>query len=401
MGGTVVGAAPRHRRICKSPRPSSRDLELASKGAGPLPLCPLLSSILPKSQRLLWEVGLMMPFERFSPTAKKVLTLAQDEAEKSHHSYIGTEHLLLGLLREGDGLAAKVLGNLGVEIDKVRTTIDSILGRNERIIVQQMIPTSRVQKVIEIAFEEAKRMNSQEVGTEHLLLGLLLEGEGIAAHVLEDLGANLERVRVEIARTRGDAPAAPTAPPDPQFEGLARLHEELHRGGGTLARPAAYWSGYTPLQPFSQLDHGVGWPMDLAVRSSICLAAEEGAAVAASEIGLEHLLVGLLRQGEGVAARAMTSLGVELAAVRQPARESAPSAAAAVHPQPLRLGQEATGALRDAVRISILEGRPSVDTGDVLLAVAEQLVAAVGRPELDTVAVHAAVARCRPDGVEH
>jgi ATP-dependent Clp protease ATP-binding subunit ClpC len=138
------------------------------------------------------------PFERFTEKAKKVLTLAQDEAEKSHHSYIGTEHLLLGLLREGDGLAAKVLANLGVEIDKVRSTIESVLGRNERVIVQQIIPTSRVKKVIEIAFEEAKRMNNTYVGTEHLLLGLLIEGEGIAAHVLEDLGASLEKVRQEM-----------------------------------------------------------------------------------------------------------------------------------------------------------------------------------------------------------
>ncbi|MHB8393419.1 MAG: ATP-dependent Clp protease ATP-binding subunit [Candidatus Dormibacteria bacterium] len=140
----------------------------------------------------------MYPFERFTEKAKKVLTLAQDEAEKSHHSYIGTEHLLLGLLREGDGLAANVLANLGVEIDKVRTTIESVLGRNDRVIVQQIVPTSRVKKVIEVAFEEAKRMNNTYVGTEHLLLGLLIEGEGIAAHVLEDMGANLGKVRAEL-----------------------------------------------------------------------------------------------------------------------------------------------------------------------------------------------------------
>ncbi|MHB8572525.1 MAG: ATP-dependent Clp protease ATP-binding subunit [Candidatus Dormibacteria bacterium] len=142
----------------------------------------------------------MYPFERFTERAKKVLTLAQEEAEKSHHSYIGTEHLLLGLLREQEGLAAKVLGNLGVEITKVRATIESVLGRNERIIIQQIIPTSRVKKVIEISFEEARRMGHNYVGTEHLLLGLLIEGEGIAAHVLEDLGANLEKVRGEIER---------------------------------------------------------------------------------------------------------------------------------------------------------------------------------------------------------
>jgi ATP-dependent Clp protease ATP-binding subunit ClpC len=142
----------------------------------------------------------LYPFERFTERAKKVLTLAQEEAERSHHSYIGTEHLLLGLLREGEGLAAKVLNNLGVEIGKVRQTIESVLGRNERIIIQQIIPTSRVKKVIEISFEEARRMGNNYVGTEHLLLGLLIEGEGIAAHVLEDLGANLEKVRGEIDR---------------------------------------------------------------------------------------------------------------------------------------------------------------------------------------------------------
>jgi ATP-dependent Clp protease ATP-binding subunit ClpC len=132
----------------------------------------------------------LYPFERF----------AQEEAERSHHSYIGTEHLLLGLLREGEGLAAKVLNNLGIEINKVRATIESVLGRNERIIIQQIIPTSRVKKVIEISFEEARRMGNNYVGTEHLLLGLLIEGEGIAAHVLEDLGASLEKVRGEIDR---------------------------------------------------------------------------------------------------------------------------------------------------------------------------------------------------------
>jgi len=140
------------------------------------------------------------PFERFTERAKKVLTLAQEEAERSHHSYIGTEHLLLGLFREREGLAAKVLNNLGVEIGMVRQTIESVLGRNDRIIIQQIIPTSRVKKVIEISFDEARRMEHNYVGTEHLLLGLLIEGEGIAAHVLEDLGATAERVRPEIER---------------------------------------------------------------------------------------------------------------------------------------------------------------------------------------------------------
>ena len=142
----------------------------------------------------------MYPFERFSERAKKVLTLAQEEAERSHHSYIGTEHLLLGLMREGEGIAHQVLMNLGVDISKVRQTVESVIGRNERIIIQQIIPTSRVKRVIEISFEEARRMGHNFVGTEHLLLALVLEGEGIAAHVLQDLGATEQAVRSEIDR---------------------------------------------------------------------------------------------------------------------------------------------------------------------------------------------------------
>ncbi len=139
------------------------------------------------------------PFERFTERAKHVLSLAQEEAERSRHTYIGTEHILLGLLRETNGIAAQTLANLGIDIARIRQTIESVLGRNERIF-QRMIPTSRVKKVIEISFDEARRMGDNFVGTEHLLLGLLIEGEGIGAHVLIDLGAPLEKVRPEIER---------------------------------------------------------------------------------------------------------------------------------------------------------------------------------------------------------
>ncbi|HAC44672.1 MAG TPA: NDP-hexose 4-ketoreductase, partial [Chloroflexi bacterium] len=179
---------------------------------------------------------MLYPFERFTERAKKVLTLAQEEAERSHHSYIGTEHLLLGLLREGEGLAAKVLNNLGVEIGKVRQTIESVLGRNERIIIQQIIPTSRVKKVIEISFEEARRMGHNYVGTEHLLLGLLIEGEGIAAHVLEDLGATLEKVRSEIERLLHDSSAETEAEPAPKKPSKTPLLDQFGRDLTELAR---------------------------------------------------------------------------------------------------------------------------------------------------------------------
>lgn len=180
------------------------------------------------------------PFERFSDEAKKVLTLAQDEAERSHHSYIGTEHLLLGLIRQDEGLAAKVLASLGVEIEKVRSTIESVLGRNERIRAQQIIPTSRVKKVIEIAFQEAQRMSNSNVETEHLLLGLLIEGEGIAAHVLEDLGATLEKVRRELERVAGYPPAPMALEEDEKIPAsIVRLHSRLHIQLGEPVAPEA------------------------------------------------------------------------------------------------------------------------------------------------------------------
>ena len=178
----------------------------------------------------------MYPFERFTERAKKVLALAQEEAERSHHSYIGTEHVLLGLLREGDGIAAKVLNNLGVEIDKVRQTVESLLGRDKGLFVQQqIIPTSRVKKVIEISFEEARRMGHNYVGSEHLLLGLLTEGEGIAAHVLQDLGANLDKVRAEIERLHHGSTVEDTEPP-PKKPSKTPLLDQFGRDLTELAR---------------------------------------------------------------------------------------------------------------------------------------------------------------------
>jgi len=147
------------------------------------------------------------PFERFAEEAKKVLTLAQEEAERSQHSYIGTEHLLLGLLRNQEGVGCKVLTGLGVHIEQVRKKIETVLGVNERIVFQDIIPTSRVKHVIEISFDEARNMGSQNVNSGHLLMGLVIEGEGIAAHVLEDLGAGADRVIAAVEAALGATPS--------------------------------------------------------------------------------------------------------------------------------------------------------------------------------------------------
>ena len=139
-------------------------------------------------------------FDKFTVRARRVLTLAQEEAQRFNHNYIGTEHLLLGLVREGDGVAAKVLANLGVELSKVRSAVEFIIGRGDRAVLGEIGLTPRAKKVIELAVDEARRLNHHYIGTEHLLLGLVREGEGIAAGVLESLGVNLERVRAETTR---------------------------------------------------------------------------------------------------------------------------------------------------------------------------------------------------------
>lgn len=137
-------------------------------------------------------------FDKFTERAKKVLVLAQEEAQRFNHNYIGTEHLLLGLVREGEGIAAKVLSNLGVELQKVRSAVEFIIGRGDRMVIGDISLTPRAKKVIELAVEEARRLNHNYIGTEHLLLGLVREGEGIAAGVLESLGVNLEKVRTQV-----------------------------------------------------------------------------------------------------------------------------------------------------------------------------------------------------------
>jgi ATP-dependent Clp protease ATP-binding subunit ClpA len=139
-------------------------------------------------------------FDRFSERARKVLTLAQEEAQRFNHNYIGTEHLLLGLLREGEGVAAKVLFNLGIELTKVRSAVEFIIGRGERQVMGDIGLTPRAKKVIELAVDEARRLGHHYIGTEHLLLGLLREEEGVAAGVLEKLGMSIEKARSEVVR---------------------------------------------------------------------------------------------------------------------------------------------------------------------------------------------------------
>ncbi len=146
-------------------------------------------------------------FEKFSERARKVLSLAQEEAQRFNHNYIGTEHILLGLVRETEGVAARVLANVGVDLNKVRSAVEFIIGRGDKPAQGEIGLTPRAKKVVELAVDEARRMNHTYIGTEHLLIGLLREGEGVAAGVLESLGVNLEKVRGETHRVLSQSPS--------------------------------------------------------------------------------------------------------------------------------------------------------------------------------------------------
>ena len=137
-------------------------------------------------------------FEKFSERARRALTRAQEEAQHFGHSYIDTEHILLGLIVEDDGVASKILNNLGVAASKVRAAVEFVVGRGERTNQGEVGLTPRAKKVIELAVEEARRLDHTYIGTEHLLLGLLREHEGTAASVLESFGVTLEKVQNEL-----------------------------------------------------------------------------------------------------------------------------------------------------------------------------------------------------------
>ena len=157
-------------------------------------------------------------FEKFSERARRVLTLAQNEAQRFNHNYIGTEHILLGLVGETEGVVARVLKNLGIDLEKVRAAVEFIIGRGEKPVTGEIGLTPRAKKVIELAVDEARRANHSYIGTEHLLAGLLREGEGVASGVLESLGVTLEKVRTETQRVLSQNVPTTTA----QGRGTAR-----------------------------------------------------------------------------------------------------------------------------------------------------------------------------------
>jgi ATP-dependent Clp protease ATP-binding subunit ClpC len=171
-------------------------------------------------------------FERFTDRARRVVVLSQEEARRLNHNYIGTEHVLLGLLQEHEGIAARVLISLGVSLDDARSQVEGIIGHGTQVPGSDHIPfTPRAKKVLELSLREALQLGHDYIGTEHLLLGLIREGEGVAAQVLVRLGAQLSQVRSAVihALEGSTEPEPSRAEPEPADIVIRSLQDENRR----------------------------------------------------------------------------------------------------------------------------------------------------------------------------
>lgn len=229
-------------------------------------------------------------FDRFTERARKVLSLAQEEMQRFQHNYIGTEHLLLGLVREGEGIAAKVLSQFGITLNNVRDAVQLRVGRGDRMVLGKVGLTPRAQEVIALAVKEAETLNHHFVGTEHLLLGLIGMPESIAVNVLQDLGVTVEEVRAEILRILSQKSG-------PQSTLILQARGDRQRMKRERERDR-----------FDRFDDDA--------RKVLNLAQEEAQRFQHNYIGTEHLLLGLVGLEESTAARILNRLGVELSKAR-------------------------------------------------------------------------------------
>jgi ATP-dependent Clp protease ATP-binding subunit ClpA len=232
----------------------------------------------------------MGPFDRFNDRAKRVLALAQDESIRFNHTYIGTEHLLLGLVREGEGVAARVLEALSVDLSRLRSEVERTIGRGDGTrSPSEIVLAPQTKEVINHAIEEARKLGHGHVGTEHLLLGIVRAENSTAAKILAKFGVALEAVRHQVIATLGQRGAPP---------GDQRTHQ--------------------PPQSVTRFT-AAGGPFDRFTEPAkrvLAHAQEEAMRLKHNYIGTEHVLLGLVLEAESSAARALSSLGVELSKVR-------------------------------------------------------------------------------------
>ncbi|MGH2630572.1 MAG: Clp protease N-terminal domain-containing protein, partial [Actinomycetota bacterium] len=180
-------------------------------------------------------------FERFTDRARRVVVLAQEEARMLNHNYIGTEHILLGLIHEGEGVAAKALESLNISLEAVRQQVEEIIGQGQAAPTGHIPFTPRAKKVLELSLREALQLGHNYIGTEHILLGLIREGEGVAAQVLQKLGADLNRVRQTVIQllsgyTGGKGETTPGGGPGEGQQSGSMVLDQFGRNLTQLAR---------------------------------------------------------------------------------------------------------------------------------------------------------------------
>ncbi len=229
----------------------------------------------------------MFMFGRFTERAQQVLVLAQEEARRLNHNFIGTEHLLLGLAREGSGIASKALQNMDVDLDRVRQEVERITPKGEKIIQQGISYTPRAKRVVELAIEESQNLGHNYVGTEHIMLGLIREGEGIAAQVLANMGIDLKKARKEVIQMLGGE------------EGAKRVAEG-EKGGPQTPTVDAFGRDLTRMAKEGKLDPVIGRDREIErviqilsrrTKNNPCLIGEPGVGKTAIAEGLAQRIV--------------------------------------------------------------------------------------------------------------
>ena len=230
---------------------------------------------------------MMFMFSRFTERAQQVLVLAQEEAKRLGHNFIGTEHLLLGLVREGSGIAARALQNMNADLDGMRSEVERITPKGEKLFQKGISYTPRAKRVVELSIEESQSLGHNYVGTEHLLLGLLREGEGIAAQVLTNLGIDLKRARKEVIQLLGGA------------EGSARREDE-EKGDPQTPTVDTFGRDLTRLAGEGKLDPVIGRDKEIErvvqvlsrrTKNNPCLIGEPGVGKTAIAEGLAQRII--------------------------------------------------------------------------------------------------------------
>jgi ATP-dependent Clp protease ATP-binding subunit ClpA len=301
-------------------------------------------------------------FERFTNRARRAVVLAQEEARLLQHNYIGTEHLLLGLLAEGSGVGYQALTAEGISLEAVRGQVEQIVGQGDSTPSGHIPFTPRAKKVLELSLREALQLGHNYIGTEHMLLGLIREGEGVACQAMVALGANLPAITARVHTMVGGAMVVPrTGIPRRMWASLTRSGRASAATGPIIYGPEPIFGSPPEGQPVLRRLTAGAW-------RAVLFGQAESLRHGRPRAGEEHLLLGILAEAEGNGAKALNAVGVTLEQAREKA-DAILGAGAAEPSPPLEPSLAATGL--EMVELALVEavsaGRHGIDTDDLLL----------------------------------